>query len=498
VKIKAESAHDTVTLDVPPGAKLLDQLRAGDVYVSSTCGGKGTCHKCRVQVKEGFLGVTATDRKAFTEPELAEGWRLSCQAVPRVNLAIRIPQTQNFRTRARVQIVNPAPEGPRLACDLGSTGVVVAVGDRHGRLAAAAHLLNRQVRYGDDVMSRLHSAQKEGVTPLHDAILDTLAICLQALERELPEAFAQARSTPLFCAGNSAMASFLNGWSIDSLATAPFQPPTRAGGDFEWNGYALRSLPLLGGFVGGDTYAGLIAVENLRRQAGETGPYMLVDIGTNTEIVLDTGREGAERAVWLTSAPAGPAFEGGNISAGMRAEPGAIAAAWREPERWRVETIGNDVAQGICGSGLMDILSESVRAGLIHRDGFVPGGLVHLTDTVALTAGDVREFQLAKSATRTGCELIMDRAAVRPEKIYLAGTFAEHLRMDSVAGIGLLPAGIPAQAIGNASLTGTLLYAAMTNAERAAFHAQLEAARRPLELALQDDFQDAFVRNLNF
>jgi uncharacterized 2Fe-2S/4Fe-4S cluster protein (DUF4445 family) len=500
MKIKARSSQDEVTLDVAQGPKLLDHLQAADVYVNTSCGGKGTCHKCRIQVKEGFLGITPADRKAFTEPELAEGWRLSCQATPRVNVAIQIPLTQNFRNKPRVQVLERAPESPRLACDLGSTGVVVAIGDRHGKLAVASHLLNRQVRFGDDVMSRLHSAQKQGVTVLQDAILDTLTLCLQALQKEVPALYAEAGGTPLFCAGNSAMTSFLNGWDITSLATSPYQPTQRGPGQFEWNGLSIRSLPLLAGFVGGDTFAGILAIERTRAAEGRPAdePWMMVDIGTNTEIVLSNGRG----ELWLTSAPAGPAFEGGNISSGMRAEPGAISVCrWRSSGHgggWELETIGGDLPQGVCGSGLIDAIHEGVQAGLIAQDGFVPRGLMHLTDSIAITAGDVREFQLAKSATRTGCELIIDRAGVKPSRIYLAGTFAEHLRMDSVAGVGLLPPGIPAQAIGNASLTGTLLFAALSDEERQGAQESIESRRRPLELALQDDFQDAFVRNLGF
>ena len=183
----------------------------------------------------------------------------------------------------------------------------------------------------------------------------------------------------------------------------------------------------------------------------------------------------------------------------MRAESGAISVArYDKAKGWKLETIGGDVARGICGSGLMDILAESVRGGVITYDGFVPGGRLDLGSEISLLADDVREFQLAKSATRTAADLLIQRAGVKPLRIYLAGTFAQHLRLDSVAGVGLLPEGIPAEAIGNASLKGAVLYASMSEEERKAFTDKLEKMRRPVELALQDDFQDAFVKNLNF
>jgi uncharacterized 2Fe-2S/4Fe-4S cluster protein (DUF4445 family) len=135
---------------------------------------------------------------------------------------------------------------------------------------------------------------------------------------------------------------------------------------------------------------------------------------------------------------------------------------------------------------------------LITADGYLPGGRLELTPSVSLLADDIREFQLAKSATRSAIDLLIDRAGVRPEKIYFAGTFAANLDLASVFGVGILPEGISVEPIGNGSLVGTLEFAAMEPAEREEWVARLLRIRRPIELALQDDFQDRFVRNLNF
>ncbi|MBU6375551.1 MAG: DUF4445 domain-containing protein, partial [Bdellovibrionales bacterium] len=251
-----------------------------------------------------------------------------------------------------------------------------------------------------------------------------------------------------------------------------------------------ESLPLMAGFVGGDTVAGILALES----RGVPAPWMLVDIGTNTEIVICNEKN----EYWFSSAPAGPAFEGGNIHHGMRAETGAIAEACWESGQWKLKTIGKDIPRGICGSGLMDILAQAVQHGLIHPDGLVPGGSLQLSDQVVLLADDVREFQLAKGATRTAAELLIERAGTKPLKIYLAGTFAQHLNLDSIRRVGLLPPDIPCEAIGNASLQGALLWASLPEARRQAFWSRLESGRNPVELALQDDFQSRFVAHLDF
>ena len=491
MKLSVLSLDQGRDLQVQPGGRLLDYLRSAEISVNAACGGRGSCHKCRVRVEGGFAAVSSLDRKAFNESELADGWRLSCQLTVRTPLALRIPQTESLTRKPRVLKHDIALNDPTWACDLGSTGLVLAIGESPKRIGLEAHLLNRQVQYGADVMTRLEAAQRLGVGALQKVLLDSVQALLTAVKESVaPELWSRLRQQDLFCAGNSAMSSFLCGWDIASLAVSPFQPARRDSDQVQLDsGVRLRSMPLMGGFVGGDTFAALAYLQTCATPES----WMLIDIGTNTEIVLKT----AAGELWFASAPAGPAFEGGNIHHGMRAEPGAIAhAKWQDG--WKLSTIGDDQARGICGSGLIDVLFEAVRAGLIERDGFVPDGKLQLNESVFLLADDVREFQLAKSATRTACDLLCDRAGARPQKIYLAGTFAEHLHLESVHGVGLLPQDISCEKVGNAALKGALLFAKMSETERKLFAEMVERSRKPVELALQDDFQDLFVRNLNF
>jgi uncharacterized 2Fe-2S/4Fe-4S cluster protein (DUF4445 family) len=511
VKIQVFCRGETVEIQAPSGARLLDYLQQQAVPVNAACGGKGTCHKCRVQLQSGFLGISAADRRAFRESELQQGWRLSCQAVPRASLSILLPNTESLRSRPRLVVDSPAlhdtleelrtspsasksdqPSSLVLACDLGSTGVVVAVAKRgQKKPLIEAHLLNKQVPFGSDVMTRLHSAQKQGTAPLHHAFDQTLIACLKALEEASPELAPHWKSLPLICAGNSAMTSFAHQWSIESLAVAPFQPEKREADSSRLSDQTLvQTLPLLAGFVGGDTVAGILAIES----RGASAPWMLMDIGTNTEVVIRNERG----EYWFSSAPAGPAFEGGNIHHGMRAETGAIAEARWSAQGWTLKTIGQDLPRGICGSGLIDLLAESVEHGLIQADGFVPEGKLQITEQVCLLADDVREFQLAKAATRTAADLLIERAGCVPRQLYLAGTFAQHLRLESVERIGLLPTGMAYETLGNASLEGTLLWANLSDHDRHEFTERLERGRRPIELALQDDFQERFVAQLDF
>lgn len=497
MKIRAEVSDGVIETPLRSGLTLLDHLREAGVFVNAACGGKGSCQKCRVQLKEGFLGITSPDRTAFRQSELEQGWRLSCQSRPKTNCTIRVPETESFKAKPRIIKTSDAFDlSAALVCDLGSTGMVVSIPTHENKIAIESHLLNRQVKFGSDVMTRLNVAQHQGVDPLQASLFESLNLMLQTLSAQ---ANVDVTGKTIYCSGNSAMVSFLQGWDISTLAVSPYQPIKTSSAKVESSQQTkfselskveIKTLPLLGGFVGADTFAGILHLEQTLKVEK---PWMLVDIGTNTEIVLcdESGK------LWFCSAPAGPAFEGGNISQGMRAEPGAISVA-RFSAGWKLETIGSDRAKGICGSGLIDLLAEAASHDLMNPDGYLPDGSLKVTEEISLLADDVREFQLAKSATRSACELLIDRAKTVPKTIFLAGTFAQHLRLDSVERVGLLPKGIAVKQIGNSSLFGTLVWSRLSDEEQATLEDEIHSRGQQIELALQDEFQDIFVRNLNF
>lgn len=512
MKLTVTRTHsDKVMLPLQPQVKLLDQLVGAEIPVNAACGGKGTCHKCRVQVVQGFLPKTPQDEKAFKPHELESGWRLSCQARPKVSLEIKVPATQNLKNKPHIKgdlgywkSQKISPQTHALACDLGSTGVVIALFERaNPTTSLEAHLLNRQVVLGADVMTRLQAAQEGKLAELKRYIDSTLIELVDAL-RAINPGILELLSQPLLCAGNSAMTTFLHAWDFSTLAVSPYQPiqsdafeSTVAKDSLP---YSIRaeSLPLLAGFVGGDTVAGIRYAESLEKSASaRPAPWLFVDIGTNTELVVFDGKD-----YWVTSAPAGPAFEGGNIFKGMRAENGAISEVHYTNGEYKIKTIGDDLPLGICGSGLMDLIHEGVRGGKISKDGFLEDGEWKITPDISLLADDVREFQLAKSATKTAIDLLLNRVITatgqKPQKLYLAGTFAQFLNVHHIKNLGLIPQDLEVVVLGNASLKGTQLMSLDSPQAQKEFYLRIKENLRPIELALQDDFQEGFVRNLNF
>jgi uncharacterized 2Fe-2S/4Fe-4S cluster protein (DUF4445 family) len=237
----------------------------------------------------------------------------------------------------------------------------------------------------------------------------------------------------------------------------------------------------------------------------------LLDIGTNGEMVLAHAGE-----LWATSTAAGPAFEGVNIACGMRAELGAVDAVTANDNRWTLHTIGDAQAIGICGSGLVDLVSCLVKNGAIGKNGRFEtkaappvgnwdesGGrcFLRLSDGVVLTQKDVRQVQLAKAAIRAGLDALLAGAKVRRqdvERVLVAGSFGYHLRPDSLAGSGLLPAKLAAkvEAVGNTCKAGavTLLSNAGTRRELESVAARV----RSIELANDAAFARRFVEQMAF
>ena len=258
--------------------------------------------------------------------------------------------------------------------------------------------------------------------------------------------------------------------------------------------------PVSHAFVGSDISAGLLACRFFERP----GPTLFVDIGTNGELALHAGDS------WLvTSAAAGPAFEGMGISQGMRAAPGAVEAVHFVEEQLRVDLIGEGPARGVCGSGLIDAVAAALLAGALEPSGRMrrlgqveglppgvaervgqrdTGPALHLADEVYLTQADVRQLQLAKGAVRTAIDLLLNEA----------GAFGYHLRPQSLKAIGLLPAGLGERVTfgGNTSRVGAGLL--LLDAGSRTVLERSMASIRHLALPESQAFQEAFVRNIGF
>lgn len=348
-----------------------------------------------------------------------------------------------------------------IAFDLGTTTLAAALVDcSNGRRLAAAGSLNPQRRYGADVVSRLDAALHTG-----NAAMEMTALIRSELARLAADLLQQAglRSDAVgmtAVAGNPAMQHLLAGWPVESLARPPFRPRQTAGvtmpaSELGWEfGQQVYLFPQPGGFVGGDTLAFLFAA----RTCAGPAPVLYLDMGTNGELVLDDGE-----TLWATAAAAGPAFEGGNLTCGMAALPGAISRIDWQGERLTLSVLGGGMPRGICGSAALDLVAELVHCGAVDRTGrLLPAaeissslatrigelhGEAFLTlyrdaaTHLRLTQSDIRQLQLAKAALRAAVEVLLERSRIRCDAVrtvLLTGSFGAVLQPATLKTVGIL------------------------------------------------------------
>jgi len=498
------------TLEVAAGTRLSQALHAGEVPVETPCGARGRCRKCQVLVTEGAPPPTLADDEQLSAEELALGYRLSCQLVVQSDLRVAVlPTAAAVVDRAKAAMgrlsgpVAVEPWAPLrasgrsvgFALDVGTTSLAGALLDlRSGEELAADSRPNPQAVHGADLMNRLAHAT-EGEENAYELQMLVLGAARQMLDRLCSKAgLARENVTQTVVVGNTAMHHLFLGLDVADLAVAPYRPTVLDGYEAVLPGLPpVYALPNIAGFVGADAVAAALAV-GLDQPAGNR---LLVDIGTNGEILLATGE-----AVYCCSAPAGPAFEGGEISQGMRAGPGAIEAVSFDGAGLQVQTVGGAPARGICGSGLLDAVAALRAAGRMDWQGRLAGGAVAATlaPGVAMTQKDVRALQLAKGAIRSGADLLLQVAGLRPadlDEVLLAGAFGNYLRVESALAIGLLPP-VPVERVrpvGNAAAAGARLALLSASARNRA--ERLARVVRPVDLATHPDFEQIFLDALN-
>ena len=420
-----------------------------------------------------------------------------------------------------------------LAVDVGSTTIAAHLCDLvSGEVVASAGRMNPQIRFGEDLMSRVSYSMMNpgGAAQMTAAVRQALS----ELAAEVAAAAGIDRETILEATlvGNPIMHHLVLGIDPVELGGAPFalaidRAVTVTAAEI---GVALHpnarvyALPCIAGHVGADT-AGMILAERPDLTEAMT---LLVDVGTNAEIVL-----GNRQRLVACSSPTGPAFEGAQISCGQRAAPGAIERVRidRETLEPRFKIIGSDLwsddpgfpaatagtgVTGVCGSGIIEVLAELFLAGVITQDGVIDGSLAARSprivtqgrtfsyvlhegaQSLSITQNDVRAIQLAKSALLAGIRLLMERLGVESvDRIRLAGAFGAHIDVMYATVLGMIPDCDLAQvtSAGNAAGTGARI-ALLDSRSRATIEALVSRVEK-IETAIEPRFQEHFVEAMS-
>lgn len=559
---------ENIEIQAEENQNLLDLMIKAGIQPDAPCGGNGKCGKCLVKIlgaNERIVKACETKpdqdmevdtmQKKGTEQILTTGKEVATNFNPGLKqICIEVPACpfgksiadwtrfadsfkeatgvasveMNMRVASKVgslikfsnqvwvtyydnHIIEIASEKQPVymaAFDIGTTTVAgYLLNGTTGKEMTVASRMNPQTQYGADVINRSSYVLEHGG--------EDVTACIRACINELLQEMAVKKNITVeeICAvsivGNTCMNHLFLGLNVNSLVHSPYTPTISDGLVLKAKEYDIKihedgvllMVPNIAGFVGADTVGCLISTD-LAEQKVWT---LLIDIGTNGEMVL-----GKDHDLVTCSTAAGPAFEGAGITHGMRGAEGAISSAKYEDGEWKLSTIGDAPARGICGSGLLDTVAQMLRSGLIDETGemedgpsivLVPEDQTSIDGPVTIEQKDIRELQLAKAAIATGIELLAVRQGITYddiEEVWLAGAFGSFLSPRSACDIGLIPEELfpKIKAIGNAAGEGAKRV--LRDEAQWKLASEMVPAIDFLELASMPEFQDSYVDQLEF
>lgn len=463
-------------LKIHPGLTILDYAQKLQIKINAECGGVGKCGKCIVRIEKGEenLNHPTSSEKKFNLPE---NHRLACQArivrdISDIVVFIKefgeyeilkygmereveicpsyIKKNGNvYKNGKEIDIYRDGIFG--LAIDIGTTTIVFDIVNlENGDIIGTIAKTNPQIIYGNDVISRIEYAmvdKKEKrflekderykkLNEMQKIVVEMINNSIKEFNNNINDSIYEA-----VVAGNPTMRDifFLN--DISTLGKIPYEPlnpssiikkPDEIGIEINKNG-EVYGLPLIGGHIGADIVADIIASEIYN----EEKICMLIDIGTNGEIVI-----GNKEKLIATSAAAGGAFEGVNISCGIGAVEGAIKEIKILNGKVYFSTIGNKYPVGICGSGLIDLLSELLKNKIIDEKARLKNNEFYITGDIKINQNDIFQLITSKAAIRTAWQVLLKvySAEIKDiEKIYISGGFGNFINIESAINIGLIP-----------------------------------------------------------
>lgn len=554
-KITIKTIDSTITVYECPAGENLYHFMAGQKLLDAPCGGVGCCGKCKVKLLAGTVFPEAAEKEHLSQEEIAAGWRLACLHTVQSDISlepapeevvseiisngylkefVKMPRISKQRDEkgntlllADSEIIGKEAGDTRnklfgLAIDVGTTTVVAALIDlKSGREVASMSCLNGQKKFGQDVITRINYAMthESGTVVQQNAILEDIERLIQGIVAQCSttQALSATDIYEITVGGNATMIHLLAGIDPASMGVAPYTPGFR--GPLVMNAVrdmnlpvsefcSVYCLPAVSAFVGGDITAGVLAC-SIQKQIRN---IIFIDIGTNGEMVLSKGGK-----LTACSCAAGPALEGMNISCGMRAANGAIEDVQLEGTGDEVQVkltvIGAEKPKGLCGSGLLSVVAELNRAGIIQKSGRLTdhplvekvAGKKHFIidreNGIYLTQQDIRQVQLAKGAILSGIQAMVQANEMSFDQIaevMVAGQFGANLKAESLAGAGLIPYELEEVVtyVGNTSKSGAYL-CLMSTAERTAGERIVDEISY-IELSSLDGYETLFVKAMEF
>jgi Uncharacterized metal-binding protein len=547
-----------IAIHVEAGTTILEAARKAGVKIESPCNGAGTCDKCKLLLEQvSPVDAVLIKKSKFSRTGEGPEFILACSSCITSDVVVA---TENGNQNKTLKILskgksfdieldslikkkyiqdagiteiyagdllvakekgNTSGNNFGIVVDIGTTTLVTSLVDINtGEELQTASVLNPQAIHAQDVLSRIKLASEEnGLHTLYSEVIEEINRMID--EVSSGSGINSKDIYEVIFSGNTCMLHLAAGVNPYSLGKYPYTPGISGGLHIKASDHCINIAengivylpPIISAYVGADITSGILASQ-IHKKSGVT---LFVDIGTNGEMVI-----GLDGRLTATSTAAGPAFEGMNITHGIRAGKGAIELFNVEEDgSILVRTIGNTEATGICGSGLLDIVGELVAYGVINKNGkftdnvdkdTIPALAERLVQVdgrtvfkvavdVFLSQKDVRQVQLAKGAVRAGIEFLLSSTGVDAsdvDKVLIAGSFGYHLRAKSLINIGLLPAMFEGKIefIGNTSKAGGQAF--LLNKKYRYEMEKLVKKVEVIELANYKDFDRVFVKCLGF
>jgi len=499
----------------PKGTLLVDALLDIGVNIKTPCGGKGICGKCRTKAMGDLSGATAAEQKILNNDS---NTRLACQARLAGDVSVFVDEN-HLISRKTYPKVNP-DDHFAVAVDVGTTSVNLSlISLPRGDAFDLDTFLNPQRRFGHDVISRIAAAsdpanRKTMTRQIRKAIFNAIKRALKAMDLPCPSI------EQIVFSGNTTMLYLLFGLDVSELGRYPFHAKCL---DFEkfssadidagqFKNTRISAIPSVSAFLGGDLVGGL----TFCHEKGYTENTFFIDLGTNGELFFINGSGN----IYAASCAMGPALEGMNISWGMTADDGAVTHVRIDSGKLAYSMIGEGPPVGLTGTALIDIISCFLTEGVINRNGAFVDGLenrqlphparysdgltpkqIRLWGDIAISQKDVRNLQLAKGASLSASRFILQSAGCTADEVrhvLIAGAFGSHLDLDNFKCLGFIPefpranyhylGNTSLKAAGNACFRDIFLKDA----------ARLRDSVKEVELARNPEFNNEFIRALNF
>ncbi len=537
-----------VEVEVEPGETILDAARRAGIYIRSVCGGKGSCRKCLVKVESGDYKseeqvgeyvlacktICIDTCEVYIPPETRLGVqklltranvKLEVEPLPRVDARVLPDGTVElyYRDRPDLTLARASSSSFRmlgLAVDVGTTKVVMYLVDLiTGEVLHESSFTNPQIKYGDDVISRIEYCRKyrNGVRTLRRLLIEKIneelsraLVMLNVSEEQIVDAVFVGNTVMTYVLlGSADIVNLVESWY--RVERKIYEIPASELG-LNINGRAIVNvLPCVSRFFGGDIIADIIATKMHEKEELQ----LLVDIGTNTQVVL-----GCNEWMIATSGPGATAFEGWGVTCGVRATEGAVERIRIIDDKVEYTTIGGAKPIGLCGSALIDIVAELYRNGIIDEQ----GKFTSKSSRVRERPDGVKEFVIVdKSETETGADIVITerdianildskatvcalvstllkkmRLSVKDiSRVYICGAFANNIDLTNAVYIGLLPEFPNAEIVfvGNGAIAGA--YMTLVNYELRKLTEDIASKVTFIDMVRDSDFLEEYQANLS-